>query len=75
MFRIVGRTDHAIGRDAEQARPGLSGAEQVQEQLSHVYKYLTGGCKGVRPPQQCPGKVQEAMAQIEIQEIFFSPLE
>lgn len=70
MFRVVGRRDHVIGREAEGAVSGLSRAEQVQGELSHVQKHLTGGCKGARPPQQCPGKGQKAMAQTEMQEIF-----
>lgn len=54
MFRIVGRTDHVIRREAERAGAGQSGAEQVQGQLSHVHKFLTGGCKGARPCSVVP---------------------
>lgn len=75
MFRVGGRTDCAIGREAERAVAGQSGAEKVQGQLSHVHMYLTGGCKGARPSSVVPGKGQEAMAQTEIKEIFSLPLE
>lgn len=54
MFRVVGRTDHIIRREAERAGAGQSGAEQVQGQLSHVRKCLTGGCKGARPSSVLP---------------------
>lgn len=54
MFTVVGKTDHIVGGKAERAGAGQSGAEQVQGQISHVHKYLTGGCKGTRPPSVVP---------------------
>lgn len=62
----VGRTDHVVGREAERAGGGQPGAEQIQGQLSHAHKSGQDSVKGPDPPQQCPGKGLEAMAQTEI---------